>query len=732
MRVTPTAGVEQDALKFMPYLVGIAANIVDQGDVDCYPELNQLCQGVMADATRSRAMFWVLLSGSAACRDQSKVDAWRGRRSGTSFQMILRLFILVNAVKSGAPDAKAHAETIDELIDGAGRTSEQWTTLSQLTVALLEVTDRGRLENWMHYSLGASVPNAALSSLPPITTTPALPGFKHLELIGISEVLREFAQAIPYGEGGYALRLDGSVVKWETRTAIVSAEQDSYEPVRFVSAQVPSLTEVASLAGGWYAGQRGTYFLALKTDGSVWAWGKDFYEETGVDTRDVDIPSRLDSLSEVTRIVTNPEGSTRLALTSNGQIWSWGRGADGFLGNGTKDAKARPTQIAGLEGVKALRVGEHGCCALTTDGSVWTWGGGSWHEREANERTLPTKIQGLPPVVHLGEDRSAIDASGTVWLWNRELEASALAGLLDPVDVVNSDYGDDADGDKRVTSHALLRDGSVWAWGSNNAGQLGDGSKQDKQTPVKLATLTDMVALVSGFGVCFALRSDGSVWAWGGAWTSNSGYSENYSPVPRSIPLPAAKDAEVFRKWGSLKVTGFGSDEFRPQPWNLLEGRTMLMVFSAAGADGTGASLAEEVRLMLTQGADPNEQDDDGDTALYYAASKGNTAIVQLLLGAGADPNVSPGRGGMTPLLYAAQASLPLTGTRLARGKTVQDYMAIVLALLRAGADPAQMYNHNLELFRHTDRGMLMIQRQHVQDYFQHDDLELVYRDPRA
>ena len=151
-RVSPAAEAQEHACKLMPYLVGLAGNIVDRGDLDSYPHLNQLCQSVMADATRSRAMFWALLTASAACRDQTKFEAWRSRGSGIFFQVVLRLFILIKAVSSGAPNGKALAETIDELIEEAGRTSEPWTTLSQLTVAVLEASNRGQLEIWMHSS----------------------------------------------------------------------------------------------------------------------------------------------------------------------------------------------------------------------------------------------------------------------------------------------------------------------------------------------------------------------------------------------------------------------------------------------------------------------------------------------------------------------------------------------------------------------------------------------------
>jgi len=569
---------------------------------------------------------------------------------------------------------------------------------------------------------------------PPITTTSALAGFRHLELLGVSTVLSEFAQAIPQGDWGHALRLDGTVVRWAARFALVSAEQEAYELVRFVTAEVPLLTDVVALAGGIpYAGASGGYPLALKGDGTVWSWGTKFYGEIEVGSSDVDVPSRLESLSRVVSIVASPDCRTRLALTSSGEVWAWGNGRSGLLGNGTMDDQLYPTPIAGLAGILAVRVSDLGCYALARDGSVWAWGEGPldhFYGQFADRILRPRRVEGMPPIVGLGEGCSAIDASGAVWLWGKDLMASRVAGLRNAVDVVFSKYP--AYEDQSVRYHALASDGSVWAWSLTELGVIGDVHGRH-EPPRQIPGLTDMDALVSKYDACFALRSDGSLWAWGWGVSSGGDSPPRYSSVPQQIPLPAPRDADISRKWGSLVVTGIGSDEFAQQMWNLLDGRTMLMVFSAAGVDGTGGSLEAEIRLMLEQGADPNAQDDDGDTALYYAASKGNLRIVQMLLHAGANPNLPPGSSGVSPLLFAAMATLAsITRQRLAPGTSAEDYKKIAIELLRAGADPSQMYDHNFELYRYTARGMLLIERWHVHEYLGYDDLGIHYLNPNA
>lgn len=561
--------------------------------------------------------------------------------------------------------------------------------------------------------------------------TPALPGFRHLELLGVSTALGEFSQAIPQGDWGHTLRLDGTVARWETRFALVSAEQQAFEPVRFVAAEVPLLTDVVALAGGIpRSGARLGYPMALKSDGTVWAWGASFYEEIGLELSDVHIPSRLESLSGVTSILASPDCRTRLALTFNGEVWAWGNGRSGLLGNGTMEDQLYPTRITGLVEISAVLVGDLGCYALAKDGSVWAWGEGPFdysHGRFAEHILRPMRVEGMPPAIALGEGCSALDASGAVWLWGKDLMASRVPGLLDAVDVVFSRYPDNDD--KSVRYHAVARDGSVWAWSSRELGVIGDDHGRH-QALLQIPGLTDVAALVSTDDTCFALRHDGSLWAWGWGVSWESDSPPRFSSVPHRISLPAPRDAEAFERWGSLVVTGLGSDEFEGQRWNLLDGRTTLMSFSAAGVDTTGASLEPEIRLMLEQGSDPNAQDDDGDTALYYAVSKGNARIVRLLLDAGANPNLPPGSSG-PPLLFAASAALPwLTGQSLAPGTSTEDYVEIAVDLLRAGADPGQMYDHNFELHRYIDRGIQCIPRQHLQDYLGFDDLNIHYRNP--
>src|SRR5207248_140731 len=172
-----------------------------------------------------------------------------------------------------------------------------------------------------------------------------------------------------------------------------------------------------------------------------------------------------------------------LALSADGTVWAWGDNAKGQLGDGTNTSRLRPVQIAGLSNVRAIAAGGNFSLALKADGTVWAWGGndtGQLGDGTNVSRTTPVQVSGLTGVV-------AVAASSVYPYQNIE---SASAG-------------------------ALKSDGTVWMWGTNFEGQLGDGTVTTRMMPVQVPNLSGVVALALGDRYTLAARNDGTVWAWG-------------------------------------------------------------------------------------------------------------------------------------------------------------------------------------------------------------------------
>ncbi len=226
-----------------------------------------------------------------------------------------------------------------------------------------------------------------------------------------------------------------------------------------------------------------------------------------------------------------------LALRADGTVWAWGQNAEGQLGDGTMtDSTAKP--VPGLSGVISVAAGDRHSLALKADGTVWAWGSnfsGELGDGTTTRRLTPVQVTGLTDVVQIAGPKTynfslALKSDGTVWGWgyngNGQLGDGTMTQRLTPVQTM---------GLANITAlsaaiyHelALKSDGTVWAWGRNYYGELGDGTTMDRLLPVQVAGLTGVAGIAAGTDHSVALKTDGTVWIWGYDGT----VTNRYSPV---------------------------------------------------------------------------------------------------------------------------------------------------------------------------------------------------------
>ncbi|MDZ7817030.1 MAG: RCC1 repeat- and reductase domain-containing protein [Planctomycetota bacterium] len=247
----------------------------------------------------------------------------------------------------------------------------------------------------------------------------------------------------------------------------------------------------------------------LASDGSLKAWGYNYYGVLGDGTNtDSLVPVNVSTPTGMEKVVQLGVGrSHNVALCSDGAIWTWGENSDGELGDGSNDDRNIPVQVAmpaGMEDIIAIAAGQYHSLALSSDGTVWAWG-------YNNDGQL---------------------GDGTNDTSNVPVQVS-LSGCMDTVVAIA------AGGDHSL---ALCEDGEVWTWGWNPFGQLGDNSTASRNTPTSVhqpVGMNDVIGIASGYGHSMAICSDSSLWTWG--WNfrgqlGNGSTTESLVPVEITIP----------------------------------------------------------------------------------------------------------------------------------------------------------------------------------------------------
>jgi alpha-tubulin suppressor-like RCC1 family protein len=238
------------------------------------------------------------------------------------------------------------------------------------------------------------------------------------------------------------------------------------------------------------------------------------------------------------------------AIKTDGTLWTWGSGDSGQLGNAGYTVRSTPvTTFAGGTNWKQVSsgFGSYHTTAIKTDGTLWTWGrgySGQLGNANATNRSTPiTTFAGgtnWKQVSSVGYCTAAIKTDGTLWLWGSESFGELGNGIV--TGNTSTPVTTFAGGTnwKQVScgySHtaAVKTDGTLWTWGYGYAGQLGNANNTDRSTPVTtFAGGTNWKQVSCGFYHTTAIKTDGTLWTWG---TGTSGQLGNANNTDRSTPV---------------------------------------------------------------------------------------------------------------------------------------------------------------------------------------------------
>jgi alpha-tubulin suppressor-like RCC1 family protein len=347
----------------------------------------------------------------------------------------------------------------------------------------------------------------------------------------------------------------GQVIAWGSNFSgeLGTGSTAAYSTVPAASA-LPAGTRVQAVASG----SDDSY--ALTSSGKLYAWGDNSYGELGNGSNAArsSTPVLVSLPAGVKAIAVGAGFATAYAVTSGGQVYAWGYGPDGELGNGTTSAStSTPVRVSLPTGVKATAVaGEYyGGLALTSSGGVYAWGYGADGELGNGTTTFdsPTPVKvalpsGVTATAVAGQSLSgmALTSGGQVYDWGYNPsgnlgDGSSAVNNPTPVLVHLPGITVTAIAGEFYSGLALTSTGRVYAWGEGANGQLGNGKTTNSSLPVtvSLPSGTAVTALGSAGNSSLALTSSGHVLAWGSNTTGELGNgttNDNLRPVAVKIP----------------------------------------------------------------------------------------------------------------------------------------------------------------------------------------------------
>jgi len=246
---------------------------------------------------------------------------------------------------------------------------------------------------------------------------------------------------------------------------------------------------------------------------------------------------------------------TGMAIRNDGTLWGWGRNSGQMLGigGGPNVSQNRPVQIGTATNWTSVSVSNGHAVALRSDGSMWSWGNNSrglLGDGSFFAALAPRQISAVGStwrqVSAGGEHTLAIRSDGTLWSWGSnesgQLGIGSAGGWNDyrdrPVQVgTASDWIDIATGARH--SLGLRSNGTLWAWGENGGGQLGDGTTTNRHLPVQVGSVATWASISACAGMSFGIRSNGSLWGWGFNTNGQLGdgtTTNRNAPVQLNIP----------------------------------------------------------------------------------------------------------------------------------------------------------------------------------------------------
>lgn len=381
---------------------------------------------------------------------------------------------------------------------------------------------------------------------------------RHLFMLAISLCVG-LSSAQAYGtrvaggsNGTRAVKADGTLWSWGDNTY---GEVGDGSHGTSLSVRTPRQIGVAT---NWRAVSSGeNHTLALRSDGSIWAWGRNLSGEVGVGDKAIhDSPVRIGTANDWRWISTGRNAS--YAIKDDGTLWAWGSDFNDTLGNGTGINATEPVRVGTAANWRAVAGGLEHTIGLRTDGTLWAWGRNTFYGALGNgtnsSKSTPIRIGTDADWIAIAaaEHTLAIKRDGSLWGWGRNDSGQAGVGTTAAAVLSPTRIGTDSNwvGISAGIRHSIARkaDGTLWTWGWNTYGALGTGVPLSTiaTTPVRMGSDPSWQPFAAGWYQNVAIQADGELYVWGDGSADQIGDGSHTNQ-----PLPV-----LIGNWGAPQLTG--------------------------------------------------------------------------------------------------------------------------------------------------------------------------------
>ena len=291
----------------------------------------------------------------------------------------------------------------------------------------------------------------------------------------------------------------------------------------------------------------------IKTDGTLWSWGDNTYGQLG-DNTITKRSSPVQTISGGNNWKQVAGGTSHvIAIKTDGTLWTWGRNNHGQLGSNNITNYSSPVQtVAGGTTWKLVAGGVYSTAAIKTDGTLWLWGQNTYGMLGDN-----TNVKKSSPVqtiaggnnwklVAVGQyTTGAIKTDGTLWVWGWNMFGQLGLGTsgdnrASPVQTIAGGTNWKTYAAGTYSSFAIKTDGTLWSWGYNYLGMLGDNTTNNKSSPAQtIAAGTNWKTISVSSYTPMAIKTDGTVWLWGNNGAGQLGNNQSSNAVSSPIQTVA-------------------------------------------------------------------------------------------------------------------------------------------------------------------------------------------------